>query len=126
MLHPKDVGEFQDAMLQFVDSLSDVFPYSVRQAVLGTALSQPRYALDRNLQRRQDTTALIKAGRNLPLLVIFGSSDKVLDGHASAQYYKGWTRLKVVELDGADHIPWISKREEFRDSVLDWVKQVLV
>ncbi|KAJ7590463.1 Alpha/Beta hydrolase protein [Mycena floridula] len=128
MLGPTEpsIAEFQKATALFVDSCSDKLPYALREACLGMAMGQPRQVLAKLLTRAQDATNMLRQGKEgpLPLLVIRCKLDKVISSDGLRKFYgeSGWKNIRMVELEEADHVPWVSQPDGFRDAILDWVR----
>lgn len=123
-----DVEMFQNGTSLFLESLSSKpLPFALAQQCLGNVMVQPRSVTMQMLSRTQDETRLMEVGRagTLPLLLIHGSEDGLVKGRELPKLLEGWKNMTVVELPGADHMPWLSDAERFRDSVLSWVEVVL-
>lgn len=128
-VYPKAVEEMQAALTEFVELLSGALVYPVKEAVLGTAFSQPRPVLAKQLTRKQDTKPFLEAGKrgDIPLLVVYGTKDRLIKGEGVAKAFQdnGWKRLRVVSVDDGDHLLWISRPKVFREVVLNWIKSVM-
>jgi pimeloyl-ACP methyl ester carboxylesterase len=125
-LQTEDVNMFQETAQEFLDLCSTTCPQPLRIACLGAIMLQPRAATLRLLSRTQDETGLLKAGREdgLPLLFIDAKADAIIRGAEVRNAVDGWRNLEVVEIEGADHMPWVGHPDTVRQSVLDWVKVV--
>lgn len=123
-LQTEDVTVFQETALQFLDLCSKSCPQPLRLACLGSIMVQPRAVTLRLLSRTQDETGLLKAGResDLPLLIIEAKADAIIGGDEVRSAMDGWRNLKVVEIDGADHMPWVGHPDIVRQAILNWVK----
>ncbi|KAF7290724.1 Hydrolase-4 domain-containing protein [Mycena indigotica] len=98
--------------------------------ILGAALLQPRAVTVQLLSRTQDPGPLLAAGRAgaLPLLVLNGTEDKVIQRQAVVDAVDGWDarQLRVVDLEGAEHFLWLGTgKEAFGKTVRGWVGDVL-
>ncbi|KAF9467592.1 Alpha/Beta hydrolase protein [Collybia nuda] len=125
-LRTDDVNIFQGTALEFLDLCSQTCPQSLRLACLGSIMVQPRAVTQRVLSRTQDQTGLFKAGEEsgLPFLLFDARADAIIDGKAVRSAVAGWRNLKVVEIDGADHMPWVGHPQVVRQGILDWVKGI--
>jgi len=129
------VPNFQDAAIKFITSLTSPpyrMPHPLRQAALGDIMVQPRICSARILTRTQDEKGFLSAGeKGLPLLIINGKEDLLVNGEANAKACregsgrkKGWKDLKVVVLDNVGHTPFLENPELFRKEVLDFVRRI--
>ncbi|TFK38330.1 Alpha/Beta hydrolase protein [Crucibulum laeve] len=118
-----DVNAYHDAGKAFVSLCSDDFPYLLRQACLGSVLSQSPNVTTLLLSRFQDKTDLSNTGKNsnLPLLVLYGDQDKVVKGDVTVHSLEDWRNLKVVIFERGDHVPWLGHAGAFRRELLHWV-----
>ncbi|KAG7440100.1 alpha/beta-hydrolase [Guyanagaster necrorhizus] len=122
-----DVEKFQDASRRFVKGCSKYASFELQSLCLGNFVTQPRAITNFVCTREQDATEFFKAGENgfLPLLAIACTDDLIVDGRSAARALGPWKNLKIVDIEGADHMPWLSHSEALRNLIADWVKGVL-
>ncbi|KAL0948311.1 hypothetical protein HGRIS_010903 [Hohenbuehelia grisea] len=124
LLQTTDVEAFQKVALGFISLCSTTLPFAARQALLGDVMTQPRHIAASVMTRTQDTAGLFKAGRSgLPLLALNAKLDQVVHGAKSVEAIAGWKNLQVVELEKADHVAWLTQPNEFRESLLTWIRE---
>ncbi|PFH49652.1 hypothetical protein AMATHDRAFT_62782 [Amanita thiersii Skay4041] len=128
MQRTEDVPLFQEMAELFVMMCSDKLPYNLRLACLGGVMVQPRMVVRRLVSRVQDESGLLKAGKEmkLPMLMVWGGEDKLSSCAGFKEVLEGWQEYTEVGLLEADHVPWLSCPEEFRNVILDWVEAVLL
>ncbi|KAK0452980.1 Alpha/Beta hydrolase protein [Desarmillaria tabescens] len=122
-----DVEKFQDASRRFVNGCSKHASFELKSLCLGNFVTQPRAVTKFVFTREQDATEFFRAGENgfLPLLAIACTDDLIVNGRSAASALGSWKNLKVVDIEGADHMPWLSHSEAMRGLIADWVKGVL-
>ncbi|KAK0502262.1 Alpha/Beta hydrolase protein [Armillaria luteobubalina] len=122
-----DVEKFQDASRRFVNGFSRHASFELKSLCLGNFVTQPRAVTKFVFTREQDATEFFKAGQRgyLPLLAIACTDDLIVDGRSAARALGPWKDLKLVEIEGADHMPWLSHSEAMRGLITDWVKDIL-
>ncbi|KAK0200292.1 Alpha/Beta hydrolase protein [Desarmillaria ectypa] len=122
-----DVEKFQDASRRFVNGCSKHASFELKSLCLGNFVTQPRAVTKFVFTREQDAAEFFKAGENgfLPLLAIACTDDLIVDGRSAANALGPWKNLKIVDIEGADHMPWLSHSEAMRGLISEWVKGVL-
>ncbi|KAJ7074784.1 Alpha/Beta hydrolase protein [Mycena amicta] len=106
--------------------------YRFALTLLGTSLTQPRSVTIKLLSRTQDPQSLLRAGSRagggLPLLILHGTNDRIIQKQAVVDAVRGrWdaSKLSVVDLQGAQHFLWLGANGEngkrFREVVIGWV-----
>ncbi|KAJ7587498.1 hypothetical protein C8J56DRAFT_1081748 [Mycena floridula] len=120
------VADFQKSTSLFVDACSGKLPYAMREAFIGMKMGQDQAVFAKLLTRTQDATNMLRLGREgkIPILVIGCKLDKLVNPDALRKFYgeNSWRDLKMIELEEADHVPWVSQPDGFRDAILDWVE----
>ncbi|XP_006456516.1 hypothetical protein AGABI2DRAFT_195608 [Agaricus bisporus var. bisporus H97] len=125
---PSSTDVFQEGLLNFLHLCSDKLPTDLFRVLLEGMVLQPRAAAVWVHKRKQDPEKMLEAARagKLPLLAIGGGKDKFLDEDGFKATYEelGWQRMTYRHLEDADHVPWVSSPEEFRDVVLAWLREL--
>lgn len=123
LMHATSVEEYQTAAITFLELTHSDLPYTYYLACLGNSIIRRREVTTRLLGRTQDEAGLLKAGRetDLPLLVIHGTTDRVIIRKEVFNAIEGWRNMTVVDIDNAEHFLWISQPEKFRREVLTWI-----
>ncbi|KAJ7711987.1 Alpha/Beta hydrolase protein [Mycena metata] len=123
LMQTANVDSYQEAAIAFTDLTYPSLPYDFYLACLGNSLVQPRGITVRLLSRTQDTAGLLKAGREsgLPLLSVHGTKDRIIVRDAVLDAIAGWKDLTVLDIADAEHFVWLSKPDEFRTQLLDWI-----
>ncbi|KAF9449216.1 alpha/beta-hydrolase [Macrolepiota fuliginosa MF-IS2] len=126
LAQPTSVDDFQETTLQFVRRCSNVISPDLCRVLLEGVIVQPRAVTGRLLSRQQNPEKLLQGGRDgkLDVLIVSGGEDRMVGVEGLRAVYEeiGWKKCSFKHLDKADHIPWASSAEAFRDAVLGWVK----
>lgn len=97
------------------------------RVLLEGVILQPRAVTGKLITRKQDPVRFLQDARDgkVDVLVVGGGKDELVDAEGLMLIYKelGWKKYTLKRLDKADHMPWISAAETFRDTVLGWVKE---
>lgn len=119
----EDVDAFQEGTNTLISLCSASMSHSLRLACLGSFMVQPRFVAEHILLRIQDEHGLLHAGREdgLPLLLVLGKQDNLVDKEEIMIALEGWMDMKVVEME-SDHMPWLGDPVTFRREVLEWVR----
>lgn len=108
LLCQEDAATAFSSRVTFVDLFpadASTTPHAVKNQWIGMTIRQPPSVMALVAKRSQDPTTLLEAGRNgLPLLVLSGTKDQIIDGAAVAQamnpisreWRAGWHRTCVV------------------------------
>ncbi|XP_006456513.1 hypothetical protein AGABI2DRAFT_188435 [Agaricus bisporus var. bisporus H97] len=127
-LFPPSGDAFQESCSQFIHICSDEISPELFSILMEGMAMQPRGIAARVCVRKQNPENMLEEARGgrLPLLAISGLKDKALyteklKGELEAL---GWKRMTYRYLQDADHIPWVSCAEEFREIVLTWMKEL--
>lgn len=124
-----DVDAYQAAARALAGLCSAHLAFPAHQALLGNLLTQPRAVTVRVLARTQDAGGLLRAGGEgaLGMLVVLGGRDRMIVGGEAVRAVEGWRELRVVEIEEADHMPWVGQAQAaiFREKVLGWVREVV-
>ncbi|XP_006459465.1 hypothetical protein AGABI2DRAFT_191431 [Agaricus bisporus var. bisporus H97] len=128
LLSPPSVDAFQEALFQFLHICSDELSPELFRILLEGMIMQPRGAAVLAFKRKQNPEKMLQEARGgrLPLLGISGLKDKGLIAEELKRELEnlGWKRMTYRFLQDADHIPWVSCAEEFREIVLTWIKEL--
>ncbi len=123
---PPSVDVFQETVFDFLHLCSKKFPSDLFRILLEGILLQPRSIVMRLASRSQNPEALLQEVREgkLPIFVLTGGKDKLMksEGLKAVIRELGWQNYTHRHLEEADHVPWVSCPETFRDTVLGWVK----
>jgi pimeloyl-ACP methyl ester carboxylesterase len=126
LAYPPSVDEFQKTVLDFVRACSEKLSPELFRILLEGVLLQPRSIAARLGTRSQNPDRLLQEARagNLPILVVTGGRDGLLNPEGLKDFIQGvgWQKFTYSHLENADHMPWVSDPEAFRDTVLGWVK----
>lgn len=127
LTNPPSVDAFQEATLNFIHICSDKLSPCLFRVLLEGVILQPRGVAARVNTRKQNPEKMLQEARNgrLKLLAIGGGKDKLLNAEGFKSVFQdlGWKRYTYKHLEEADHIPWVSCAEEFREVVLAWLKE---
>ncbi|KAF8885172.1 Alpha/Beta hydrolase protein [Infundibulicybe gibba] len=128
LFKPTSVPDFQSAAQMFMSicaGTGHTFPFPLYQICLGNAILQPAEVTWRLLNRTQDETGLLRAGREgrLPLLFLYGTKDEVTKYEPVLDAIAGWVRLDTRTME-AGHTIWLDKPTEFREAILQWTRSV--
>ncbi|KAF7341668.1 putative oxidoreductase ephD [Mycena sanguinolenta] len=123
LLQTTNVTQFQAGYIDFINLCHPALDWDFYLGCLGDGVVQPRAAAELIVTRTQNSTGLLHAGTSegLPLLAIFGGSDKLVIKQAVLDALPGWQNLTEVTLPGAEHFTWISRPVLFRAAVLNWI-----
>ncbi|KAF9031370.1 alpha/beta-hydrolase [Hymenopellis radicata] len=122
---PPDVSTFQHACNQFVGICSNVASFKLKAICLGYMIAQPRAVVQIVLGRTQDPTGLLKAGEEgLPLLAMGAANDLTMYPEVSFGFMERFKNKKLVIIEGADHMPWLTQSEFMRQTILSWIQNV--
>ncbi|KXN83245.1 hypothetical protein AN958_01650 [Leucoagaricus sp. SymC.cos] len=122
---PPSVDVFQETVFRFISMCSDKLSPDLARILLEGIMLQPRKAAVIMNSRKHDPNKILQEAREgrLKLLAIGGGRDQTLNvnGFKSVLEEVGWKGYRFEYLPGADHMPWVSQPDEFRDVVLQWV-----
>lgn len=123
---PSSVDTFQEALFKFLHLCSEELSPDLFRILLEGMILQPRGVAKWVNKRTQNPEKMLheaRAGR-LPQLAISGGRDELLivEGFKKVFEELEWKRLTYRHLPNADHMPWVSCAEEFREIVLAWLK----
>ncbi|KXN82162.1 hypothetical protein AN958_02971 [Leucoagaricus sp. SymC.cos] len=122
-----EVDTFQESCLNFVNWLSDRISPELYRSLLEGLIVVPRVIASKASTRIQNPDTMFQKGRDgeLGLLLITGKKDKLMNGGAVKVAYEetGWKKLTHCHFESGDHMPWLSVAEQFRETVLQWVKE---
>jgi pimeloyl-ACP methyl ester carboxylesterase len=125
---PSSTDVFQEGLLNFLHACSEKLSTDLFRVLLEGMVLQPRAAAVWVHKRKQDPERMLEEARagKLPLLAIGGGKDKFLNAEGFKATYEdlGWKKMTYRHLEDADHIPWVSCPEEFREVVLAWFEQL--
>lgn len=123
---PPSVDAFQETVFDFLHACSDKLPPGLFQALLEGILRQPRLVVMRLTSRPQNPEVLLRETREgkLPILILTGGKDRIANvvGLKAVIQELKWQGCTYVHLEEADHIPWVSSPEAFREAILGWLK----
>ncbi|KAJ3569560.1 hypothetical protein NP233_g4963 [Leucocoprinus birnbaumii] len=119
---PSSVDVFQENTLKLIRTLSSVMSPDLFRTLLEGVIIQPRAITARIVSRKQDPTRLVQEGREgkIDTLVITGGRDILINVPGLKAVYEdlGLQKCTMKHLEEADHVPWVSSRDEFRETVL--------
>ncbi len=122
-----DVDVFQQAARTFVSWLSNHLPQELSSALLEGIYVVPKEITSKLVGRTQNPERMLQEARKggLELLVISCGKDMFLDpeGYKAVFEDSGWKNYTLQHLEEADHMPWVSRPEEFREAMLGWMKE---
>lgn len=78
-------------------------------------------------QKKQGHANLLAAGSKLPILVIYGTEDKHINGRKIEEITKwsfGFGRIEFHALEGSGHMPFYGRPEATNNLIQDWVNRV--
>lgn len=123
---PPSVDVFQETIFDFIRACSDDLSPELFRILVEGVLLQPRSITPRVSTRSQNPEKLLQEARagNLPTLVVTGGKDRLVNAEGlKAVTQRGeWQKSTYSHLENADHMPWVSLPDIFRDTVLGWVK----
>ncbi|KAF5350070.1 hypothetical protein D9756_009078 [Leucocoprinus leucothites] len=123
---PPSVDVFQENALNLVHLFSEVISHDLFCTLLEGVIIQPRAVTAQVVSRKQDPTKLLQEGRDgkMEVLVVTGGKDSLVSAPGLRAVYEemGWKKCTVKHLDEADHMPWVSRGDEFREIILGWIK----
>jgi pimeloyl-ACP methyl ester carboxylesterase len=125
LARPPSVDAFQEAVFGFINMISDKLPPDMARILLESIMLQPRRSAIMMNTRTHNPERMLQEARagNLKLLAIGGGRDKTLsvEGFKAILEETGWKEYTYRHMEEADHMPWVSKPDEFRDIVIGWV-----
>ncbi|KAF9449690.1 alpha/beta-hydrolase [Macrolepiota fuliginosa MF-IS2] len=121
-----NVDAFQSATLRFCSLLSEHLSPDLYRILLEGIMLVPRGVASRLTSRVHDPEKMLKQARDgeLELLLVTGGKDKLVDAEGIRGTFdeSGWKLYIHKHIEGADHMPWVSTSDEFRDIVLGWIR----
>jgi pimeloyl-ACP methyl ester carboxylesterase len=127
LLTPPSVDAFQEALFKFLHVCSKKLSPDLSRILLEGMVMQPRGVAKWVNKRTQNPEKMLREARagRLPLLAISGGKDELLIVEGFKKVFEDleWKGLTYRHLQDADHIPWVSCAEEFRETVLAWLKE---
>jgi pimeloyl-ACP methyl ester carboxylesterase len=125
---PPSTDAFQEGLLNFLHACSEKLSNDLFRVLLEGMIRQPRAAAVWVHKRKQDPEKMLEEARagKLPLLAIGGGKDKFLNAEGFRATYEDldWKKMTYRHMEDADHIPWVSCPEEFREAVLTWLEEL--
>jgi pimeloyl-ACP methyl ester carboxylesterase len=122
-----DSDAFKNSRLQLASWLSDYLTPDMNRTLLDGMALVPKDLAVRLTRRTQDPTKMLRLGREgkLNLAVIVGERDKFFMAGGVKKVFEelDWRNLEFKTIEGADHMAWISRPNEFRDNVLTWIER---
>lgn len=107
--------------------LSDYLSPELSCTLLEGVILVPRAVAGKLTTRTQDPEKMLQQARagELEALVITSEKDKLLNSDGVREVYEesGWKKYVLRHIKDADHMPWLSKADEFREIVLGWMKE---
>ncbi|KAI0630974.1 alpha/beta-hydrolase [Trametes polyzona] len=103
-------------------------PDAVKSTWLGLSIAQPPEVTARVLSRQHDPARLLEAGRQgLPLLVLSGSQDALVDGAAVVgELRRHFRNAEAHTVEGGSHALFLDRRDEFVRLLLMFVGRLAV
>ncbi|KAI0676579.1 alpha/beta-hydrolase [Trametes maxima] len=103
-------------------------PDAVKSSWLGQSIAQPPEVTRRVLSRQQDASKLLEAGRRgLPLMVLVGSQDALVNGAASiGELRRHYRNAETHVVEGGSHALFVDKKDEFVKLLLVFVGKLAV
>jgi len=127
MTQTTDVDTFQQAALRLISHLSNNLSPELSHTLFAGVNDVPKDVIGIMATRAQDPEKMLQEARNgkLELLAIACGRDMIinLEGFRAVFEESGWKNYTLRQLDEADHMPWVSRAEEFREAVMGWVRQ---
>lgn len=118
---------FKHAAVMFVSWLSDHLSPELSRALLEGVHVVPKTITGKLATRFQNPQKMLREAREgkLELLVIACAKDMLvnLEGYKAVFEESGWKNCSLQQLEEADHMPWVSSAEEFREVVIGWMKE---
>ncbi|KAJ3569557.1 hypothetical protein NP233_g4964 [Leucocoprinus birnbaumii] len=125
LARPPSVDDFQEAVFRFINICSDKLSPNLSRVVLEGIMLQPRRCAISMNTRKHDPERMLEEARGgrLKLLAIGGGKDRTLnvEGFKALLEETRWKGYIYKHLEEADHMPWISQPDAFRDVVLGWI-----
>ncbi|KAF5350071.1 hypothetical protein D9756_009079 [Leucocoprinus leucothites] len=127
LARPPSVDDFQVTVFRFINICSEKLSPNLARILLEGIMLQPRRCAISMNARTHDPTKMLQEAREgrLKLLVIGGGKDKTLnvEGFKALLDETGWKEYTYRHLEEADHMPWVSQPDAFRDIVLGWISR---
>lgn len=127
LINPPSVDVFQETILAFIHMCSDKLSPEFFRVLLEGVILQPRTIAARLNTRKHNPEKMLQEAREgrLELLVVSGGKDKLLNVEGFKAVFEdlGWKKHTYKHLEEADHIPWVSCPEGFREIVLSWISE---
>ncbi|EJF57802.1 alpha/beta-hydrolase [Dichomitus squalens LYAD-421 SS1] len=128
----RDAVELGRAKTEFVDGLfsgpARRIPDTTKAAWLGRSISQDPESTNNAICRTHDPTKLLEAGRRgLPLMVLIGSEDALVNSLAVVRELRRHFRnLEAYSIGGSSHALFIDRKDEFIQHLLMFVGRLAV
>ncbi|XP_006453747.1 hypothetical protein AGABI2DRAFT_42806, partial [Agaricus bisporus var. bisporus H97] len=127
-LFPPSEDALQESCAYFLRICSEELSPELFRILLEGMLMQSRGIAKRVCSRKQNPEKMLQEARDgrIPLLAISGLKDQALITEKLKGELEdlGWKRMTYRYLQDADHMPWVSCAEEFREIVLAWIKEL--
>lgn len=122
-----DADTSQRAALTFISWLSDHLSPELSRTLLEGVRVVPNNIIGKLATRVQNPEKMLREVREgrLEFLVIACAKDMLvnLEGYKAVFEEFGWKNWTLRQLEEADHMPWASSAEEFREIVIGWMKE---
>ncbi|KAF9449217.1 alpha/beta-hydrolase [Macrolepiota fuliginosa MF-IS2] len=127
LANPPTIDIFQETVFAFLHTCSDKLSPELFRILLEGVIQQPRAIAARLNSRTHNPEKMLREAREgkLELLVVSAGKDKLLnvEGFKAVFDELGWKKWTYEHLEDADHIPWVSCPEAFREIVIPWVRE---
>jgi len=122
VLYRQSKADFGDLIFHDPEGMD----FNLKMSSLGQAFLLSPQVTQNLLTRMQDPTKFYEAGeKGLPLLVMSGCKDKLVDGDIVVAEAKSHFKIKDVNsVEGGSHTPWIEHKDEIVTELLKFVRKV--
>ncbi|KAF9444796.1 alpha/beta-hydrolase [Macrolepiota fuliginosa MF-IS2] len=121
------IEAFQSTAQRFCSFLSDDLTPDLRRALLEGIMLVSSNVAGKLSTRAHDPEKMLQEGRDggLEVLVVTGGKDKLVNATGVRETYEesGWKKCIHRHLEEGDHMPWLSRPDEYRDLVLSWIQE---